>query len=219
MRPHVFCSAVLALSAALALPAVAAPVFSLGSGSAVTSATHSASFESNTGLATSFTEGGLHFSTNGLGNNGGCGYAGVDCVAPGGVYSEAFDGNYFATVGSNAYLAIGSGSATMQAVEFAVDSGYGNIFVLWQTWLDGAMTGSGKASLGLAGVGAVVGLSDSAGFDEVRLYSFDSASDNSGYSAPAIDSVVAYAVPEPTAPALVLAALAALALQRRRRVG
>lgn len=207
----------------IALPAAAAVVQTTGAGSATPGATHltyAADFEANTNLDSPWAEGGLEFTHTGLANdNGGCGYAGVDCVAaPGQPYSEAFSGNYFATAGTNAYLSIRSLGARLNGIEFAVDSGYLAINVLWQTWLDGVLTGSGKVSLGAAGIGDVLGLSDAAGFSEVRVYAFDSASDNSGYSAPAIDSVRAFTIPEPGSLALAsLAGLGVAGLRRRRR--
>lgn len=209
------------LAALLAAPAMAAVVQSTGAGSATPGATHlvfSADFEANTQLDSPWSEGGLRFSHTGLANdNGGCGYAGEFCVdvGAGQKYSEAFSGNYFATAGSNAYLSIRTEGPALHGIEFAVDSGFLDIHLLWQTWLDGVLTGSGKVSLGAAGVGDVLGLSDAAGFSEVRLYAFDSAGDNSGYSAPAIDSVRGFTVPEPGS--LALASLAGLALVGSRR--
>ena len=195
-----------------------------GAGSATPTATHltyAADFESNTNLVSPWSEGGLTFKqTNGLGNdNGGCGYAGEWCVdtAAGQVYSEAFSGNYFAATGSNAYLSILANGANLNGIEFAIDSGFPTIYVMWQTWLDGVLTGTGKASFGTAGIGGVLGLSDAAGFDEVRVYTFDSAADNSGFSAPAIDSVRAFTVPEPGSLALALVAGLGVAGLRRRR--
>jgi len=210
-------------STAFTLPAAAAVVRTTGTGSATPTAKYveyTADFEGNTALSNTWSEGGLTFKqTNALGaDNGGCGYAGEVCVdtASGQVYSEAFDGNYFATAGTNAYLSILTNDI-LNGIEFAIDSGFPTIYVMWQTWLDGVMTGTGKASLGMAGVGAVLGLSDAAGFDEVRLYTFDSASDNSGYSTPAIDSVRAFKVPEPGSLALALLAGIAASISRRRR--
>ncbi|KQY88977.1 MULTISPECIES: PEP-CTERM sorting domain-containing protein [Roseateles] len=212
------------LAALLAAPAIAGVVQTTGTGSATPGATHltyAADFEANTGLDNPWSEGGLLFTHTGLANdNGGCGYAGEFCVdlAGGQLYSEAFSGNYFATAGSNAYLSIRSTGAALHGIEFAVDSGYASIYVMWQTWLNGALTGSGKASLGAAGVGDVLGLRDLAGFTEVRVFAFDSASDNSGYSVPAIDSVRAFTVPEPGSLALAAAGLGMAGLRRRRVV-
>lgn len=211
------------LAATLAVPAFAGVVQTTGIGSATPSAQHltyAADFEANTGLASPWLEGGLLFSHTGLANdNGGCGYAGGNCVdlGAGETYSQAFSGNYFATAGMNAYLSIRSTAHDLNGIEFAVDSGYASIYLMWQTWLDGALTGSGRVSLGAAGVGDVLGLSDTLGFDEVRVYAFDSASDTSGYSAPAIDSVRAFALPEPGSLALAAVAGLGLASVRRRR--
>ncbi len=211
----------LSLSALFAAPAMAAVVQTTGAGSATPGAAHvtaAADFEANTSLDSPWSEGGLLFSHTGLANdNGGCGYAGGNCVDlnAGETYSQSFSGNYFAAAGMNAYLSIRSATRDMNGIEFAVDSGYANIYLMWQTWLDGVQTSTGRVSLGAAGIGSVLGLSDLVGFDEVRVYAFDSASDTSGYSVPAIDSVRAFSIPEPTSLALV--SLAGVAALRRRR--
>ncbi|KQW51762.1 MULTISPECIES: hypothetical protein [unclassified Roseateles] len=213
------------LATLLALPAAAAVVQTTGAGSATPGAAHlayTADFETNLNLDSPWSEGGLLFSHTGLDNdNGGCGYAGGNCVdlGAGESYSQAFTGNYFATAGTNAYLSIRSLGAQLNGIEFAVDSGYLSIHVMWQTWLDGALTGSGRVSLGAAGVGDVLGLSDAVGFNEVRVYAFDSATDTAGYSVPAIDSVRAFTIAEPGSLALAaLAGLGVAGLRRRRAV-
>ena len=224
MKTHAMKTIAPLLATLLAFPAAAAVVQTTGAGSATPGATHltyAADFEANTSLDSPWAEGGLQFNHTGLGNdNGGCGYAGEVCVdVPAGQkYSESFSGNYFATAGMNAYLSIKNEGPNLHGIEFAVDSGYLSINVLWQTWLNGVLTGSGKAALGAAGIGDVLGLSDAVGFSEVRVYAFDSASDNSGYSVPAIDSVRAFTVPEPGSLALaMLAGLGVAGIRRRRR--
>jgi hypothetical protein len=202
--------------------AQAAVVQSIGSGSAVGTAQYAANFEGNTTLANNYSEGSMLFSHSGAGSNAGCGYAGVDCVAPGDAYSLAFSGNYFATDGSNAYVDIKSQFGSFSAIEFAVDTGYLTLFGYWQTYRNSVLTGSGNFTGPAGGVGTVLGLSDAAGFDEVRFFSFSTAGKTSGFSAPAIDSVRAAALlPEPGSLALVgaalVAALVAAASVRQRR--
>jgi hypothetical protein len=220
MKTHaILCAATaLILGPLAAVGSSAAVVQTLGAGSAVSTAQFSADFTANTTLANPYSEGGLLFSHTGFANdNGGCGYAGVDCEAnPGDGFSQAFSGNYFATAGSNAFVRISSGDTPLTAIEFAADSGFLDIHLLWETWLAGARTGFGKVSLGAGGVGGVVGLIDPAGFNEVRLYAFDSARDSSGYSTAAIDSVRAFAVPLPGTLALALGGLGLVAGLRRR---
>lgn len=211
------------LAALLAAPTLAAVVQTTGPGNTTPGlASHlayAADFEANVTLANPWTEGGLVVSHTGFGNdNGGCGYAGQDCLLdPADVYTEAFSGNFFGTAGNNAYVSIRSTGAALHGIEFSVSSGYASIHAMWQTLLDGVVTGTGRVSLGSQLVGGVLGLSDKAGFDEVRVFAFDSASDTSGYSRAEIDSVRAFTIPEPGSLALAsLAGVALLGLRRRK---
>lgn len=207
-----------ALAAGAAFNTSASVVQTFGTGSAVQQARYSADFELNTDLSNDYVEGGLLFSFNGTGDNAGCGFAGVHCVEPGELYSAAFGGNYMATDGMNAYLSIRSLQRDLTAIELAVDSGYNNIHGFWQAFRDQDLVGSGHFSLGAGGSGGVLGLKAQAGFDELRYFAFSSAGRSSGFSAPAIDSVRAFAVPEPSSALLSLAGLLGLAgLTRRRR--
>lgn len=213
--------AAIAASAGLALacqmacqPAGAAVLQTLGPGTAVGVATNAAHFELNTALASDWIEGGLLFHASGTTANNGCGYAGIDCYDAVSDLSPAFSGNYLATAGANAYVSVRrAGGGTMVGIEFAAASGYQALYGYWVTYAGGARTGSGNFA---AGPGAVLGLHDWAGFDEVRYFAFSAPGRQAGYSAPALDEV-RVDVPEPGALLLAAAALPGMALARRRK--
>ncbi|MFS2024356.1 hypothetical protein ACL58G_14345 [Massilia sp. GER05] len=211
VKNRLLCAAALTLVAQCAGAAV---LQTLGAGTAVGSVTNAAHFDLNTALANDWVEDGLLFHASGYGANNGCGYAGVDCYDAVSELSPAFSGNYFATSGTNAYISVRrADGADFYRIEFAAGSGYQSLNGYWATYADGQRTGSGNFS---SPRGAVLGLVDGNGFDEVRYFAFSTANRQAGYSAPALDEV-RVGLPEPASPALCAAALAGMAAVRRRR--
>lgn len=209
------CAAALAcaVAAATAGNAQASVLATFGAGSAVKTVTNSASFTGNTALANHYVEDGLLFSYTGSGNNNGCGYAGIDCYDDPAELSPAFDGNYMATAGNNAYISIRRADGhDFYNLEFAAGTGYLNLNGYWKTFNDGVQTGAGNFS---QPDGAILGLSDLGGFDEVRYYAFATANRTSGFSAAAIDDV-RIGLPEPGSVLLLVAGLLTLGGLRRR---
>jgi hypothetical protein len=205
--------AVTLATATVATSASATVIQTLGYGTAVKTITNSASFELNTLLANNYVEDGLRFRWFGTGNNNGCGYEGFDCYDFPTDLSPAFSGNYMSTGGTNSYVSVRmADSSDFYRVEFAAGSGYLNLNGYWQTWNNGLMTAAGNFS---APRGAVLGLVDLAGFDEVRYFAFSTANKQSGFSAPAMDEV-RVGVPEPGTLALVAGSLALMGGVRRR---
>lgn len=208
---RLLCAAALAL---LAQGAGAAVLQTLGAGTAVGTVTNAAHFDLNTALANDWVEDGLSFHYSGYGANNGCGYAGADCYDAVSELSPAFDGNYLATSGMNAYISVRrADGADFHRIEFAAGSGYQALNGYWATYADGQRTGSGNFS---SPRGAILGLVDGNGFDEVRYFAFSTANRQAGYSAPALDEV-RVGLPEPASPALCAAALAGMAAVLRRR--
>lgn len=210
-KNRLLCAAAMILAAQVAGAAV---LQTLGAGTAVGTVTNAAHFDLNTALANDWVEDGLLFHASGYGANNGCGYAGVDCYDAVSDLSPAFDGNYLATSGTNAYISVRrADGADFYRIEFAAGSGYQSLNGYWATYADGQRTGSGNFS---APRGAILGLVDGAGFDEVRYFAFSTANRQAGYSAPALDEV-RVGLPEPASPALCAAALAGMAAVLRRR--
>jgi hypothetical protein len=212
----IFCKAALAASLMAAAHASATVVATFGQGSAVWDPVYRAQFDGNTTLSNNYREGGLLFSYTGSANNNGCGYAGVNCYDDPAELSPAFDGNYMATAGNNAYISIRrTDGSDFYNVEFAAGSGYLNLNAYWKTFNNGVQTGSGNFS---RPAGVILGLADVNGFDEVRYYAFATANRTSGFSAAAIDDVRA-GLPEPASVLLFMSGLLALGWGGRRRRG
>jgi hypothetical protein len=113
----------------------------------------------------------------------------------------------------NAYISVRrADGGDIHRIEFAAGSGYRTLNGYWATYDAGLRTGSGNFT---APSGAVLGLRDGAGFDEVRFFAFSTANRQAGYSAPALDEV-RVGVPEPASPALCALALVGMAAVRRR---
>jgi hypothetical protein len=212
---RLLCAAALILAGALATSGAGAAVLqTLGAGTAVGVATNTAHFDLDTTLANDWVEDGLSFHFSGYGANNGCGFAGVDCYDAVSDLSPAFAGNYLATSGMNAYISVRrADGADFYRIEFAAGSGYQALNGYWVTYDDGRRTGSGNFS---APRGAILGLVDANGFDEVRYFAFSTANRQAGYSAPALDEV-RIGLPEPASPALCVAALAGMGVVLRSK--
>lgn len=173
-----------------------------------------ASFQANTTLANNYVEDGLVFKYTGIGNNGNCGYAGVNCYDFTQDLSPAFLGNYMSTSGNGAYISVRrTDGSDFYGIQFAAGSGYLNLNGYWQAYNDNVLTGAGTFS---RDPGAVLSLRDWRGFDEVRYFAFSRSGATSGFSSAAIDEVRAD-LPEPGSIALLGAGLLGLAGLRRRR--
>lgn len=202
---------ILTLAAAAAAPAFATIMRTY---TAPPDALHTATFSANSALANNYVEDGLLFRFTGSANNNQCGYAGLNCYDQPSDISAWFDGNYMSTSGNNAYISIRRADGSdFHSLVFAAASGYMTVNGYWTTWNDNMLTGAGNFTQ--AG-GALLGLSDTAGFDEVRYYAFSTANRSGGWSSPAIDAVQAD-IPEPGSALLAIAGLLGMTALRRRR--
>jgi hypothetical protein len=182
-----------------------ATLITTGSGTAVTSSDLSAYFDAliEGYDITSYTEGGL------------------DIFAPGNHCCKT--GTFYESGGNNSWITISTTSnSAMFGVEFLLDMwwrGSATNYLFWETSLDGAVTGSGINYSAL--MGDVIGFSDTAGFDTLRVGANYSLSQGLGFhQAIAIDnlsvqtSIESQEVPEPST--LAIFALGIMGLASRR---
>ena len=178
MKPSIKHTIAIASLAAASQYAHALPLVTFGADSAVSAATPAVTFDANTALQNHWSEHGVVVSYVGSPLNNGCGYQGLDCYDSPLDLGGNFSGNFMATGGAGAYLSVRrADGADFFALEFTAGSLYVNpylpspvnVFGYWNTFNDGALTGSGNFS---QASGTVVGLADAAGFDELRYFAF-----------------------------------------------
>jgi hypothetical protein len=149
-------------------------------------------------------------------------YTGFNAFSPGDSRTTGF---WYPSGGDNNYARIvGTDDALFTAFDFLIGDGQGNTNtnIRWQTFLNGVMTGTGLES-GIA-KGHVVGLSDLAGFDEIRVAAaFSEADPGFGrHQSIALDNLRVQiaqtaAIPEPTSLALLGLGLVGFVVARRRK--
>lgn len=201
----------------------AAPIFTIGAGSAVTSPDRIATFDTvtdGTPLA-AYTEGGLSITVPNGAYNG-------FTPAPG--FSGGF---HYPNGGVSAPTTITPvDSAIMYGVEFNAGTGFSDqmgasAYYAWETQMGGVSTGGGYFTLDLSQA-QVVGFSDPAGFDTLLVANYASLAEAmggitaTGFQALALDNLSVQtgpgsAIPEPATIALSGLGILALGLLRRRR--
>ncbi|MGB5539877.1 MAG: hypothetical protein WBO37_07305 [Gammaproteobacteria bacterium] len=181
--------------------AEAVTVSSIGAGSAVSSIDRSANFDSITTNGISFTpysEGTLTINTPG---SSVIGFNVFADTSPGSVQTDKY---YYAS-GNNGHVTITtSDGIDMFGVEFRVGHGFLGVVdtsVIWEAYSNNVLTGSGQFNTTR---GSVIGWSDIAGFDELRVGANTTGSGYANFGEPqaiAIDdlNVQISAVPLPAA--------------------
>lgn len=229
MKKHI-----LGVAVALALlpaAATAAPVFTTGAGSAVSTADRSANFNSLTPPTSqaAYSEGGLSITIPAPN------FQGFDPT----VGNGGFSGGFFYANGAVAPVVIGTTDASeLFAVEFNIGTGYdGNSTVFGAYELFDGATSLGGGTFAVA-AGSVVGFLDATGFTSLHLGAYQSAADaaaalaadfgpSPGFATAngaALDNLVAQlfdgdtgTIPEPASIAALIAGLFGLGVARRRR--
>lgn len=144
----------------------AAPVYSTGAGTAVISTDFSATFEllGEDQTLSNYQEGGLTFNTIGDSNSSACN-DGTLCNNHSGFQGMSGGIYYLPQYGA---IITATNNESFSAFEVMVGTGYSDAILhgVWETYSLGVLTGSGVFD---ESVGTIVGLSDAAGFDEVRI--------------------------------------------------
>lgn len=190
---------------------------SLGT-SVVTSADYTATFDTltayNVADLSTYSEGGVNVQTpTSKSNYQLCGGAG--CWYGNGGY------NNFGTAAENFARISTVLGENMTALEFNMYSGGGSpLPLLWETYSGGLLTGSGASTY--SGAGQLVTVTDTAGFDELRIGAFCCGGTNNvigigiGIDNLKIEVGAAASVPGPATLALLLPGLLALRFRRVR---
>jgi hypothetical protein len=202
----------------LSYQAAASPIFS--SSSVVTATDRSATFDSVTSNGidlSSYSEDSLFVTVNDTN------YQGFSSFSPGDTRTTGF---HYGSGGNQEYVSIrGTDNAVFNAIDFLIGNGNGGTTqeVRWETYLLGALTGSGTESS--IGRGSIVGWLDSSGFDELRVAAGIWTDPGFGNSqSVSLDNVRVQlatelaTVSEPSIIALFAAGLLGLRFARRRKV-
>jgi hypothetical protein len=200
----------------LSYQAAAAPIFS--SSSVVTVTDRSATFDSLTSNGidlSSYSEDSLFVTVNDTT------YQGFSAFNPGDTRTTGF---HYGSGGNMEYISIrGTDNAVFNAIDLLLGNGNSGSTqsVRWETYLLGALTGSGIESS--IGRGSIVGWFDSSGFDELRVAS--AAWNDPGFgnhNTAVLDNVrvqlALVTVSEPSIIALFAAGLLGVGFARRRKV-
>ena len=156
----------------------AIPVFSTGAGTAVTSTDFAANFDTLIVSGTSlfnYQEGGLTFNPITSGS--------VSC--PGGglcsnhIGFQGMSGGIYYHIAEGAIVTT-SNNESLRAFEVMVGTGFAESILhgVWETFVSGVSTGSGTFDVS---VGTIVGITDTAGFDELRIGTYLSTCANTTF--------------------------------------
>lgn len=195
------------------MTAEATTITTVGAGSAVTSFDRGATFDSLTSNGidlTFYTEGSLSITVPDIT------FVGFDAFGTG-----ATAGFHYGNSGNTSYVTIKTTDAVaISGLEFLYGNGYSrnDVPTVWETWKGGSLVSSGSFTVAR---GTIVGWSDAAGFDELRVASGQGISALGQFQAIALDNVRVQLASVPDGGStMALLGLATLALAvARRKIG